>query len=309
MPNPLDYVIPGLDVVSGVANAFMQAGVNRRNREFTEHMYGVQRADALADWNRQNEYNSPIAQMTRLKEAGLNPNLVYGNGGASAVSQSMPRQASVSGGQASAPQLQFNPNSFMAAQDLEIKRVQTDNLKKMREQMDSNIALNAIKAGEISAKTAKTKQEYDQALLLRRGSLEAQELMLQKMKFDLFYGGQKNDRENLQTDLSMMLGIQGNDRADRALAHKMFMDLEANQRADVRQANDLWVAAEKVFTMRAQRAGLPMERSRQILTNEAIKKDNELRELNLQWRKAGVTDKDNLLYRFMVRLHEISFGD
>lgn len=28
----------------------------------------------------QNRYNSPIAQMERLREAGLNPNLVYGNG-------------------------------------------------------------------------------------------------------------------------------------------------------------------------------------------------------------------------------------
>lgn len=30
-------------------------------------------------WNRTNEYNSPQAQMRRLSEAGLNPNLIYGN--------------------------------------------------------------------------------------------------------------------------------------------------------------------------------------------------------------------------------------
>lgn len=30
--------------------------------------------------DQQNRYNSPIAQMERLREAGLNPNLVYGNG-------------------------------------------------------------------------------------------------------------------------------------------------------------------------------------------------------------------------------------
>lgn len=29
--------------------------------------------------NKQNEYNKPINQMARLREAGLNPNLVYGN--------------------------------------------------------------------------------------------------------------------------------------------------------------------------------------------------------------------------------------
>lgn len=33
-----------------------------------------------AMWNAQNAYNTPAAQMERLKEAGLNPMLVYGHG-------------------------------------------------------------------------------------------------------------------------------------------------------------------------------------------------------------------------------------
>lgn len=33
-------------------------------------------------WNANNLYNSPLQQMERLREAGLNPNLVYGNGSA-----------------------------------------------------------------------------------------------------------------------------------------------------------------------------------------------------------------------------------
>lgn len=33
--------------------------------------------------NRQNAYNSPAAQMERLRKAGLNPNLIYGNGSTS----------------------------------------------------------------------------------------------------------------------------------------------------------------------------------------------------------------------------------
>ena len=39
-------------------------------------------------WNMQNEYNAPKQQMARLKEAGLNPNLVYGNGSAVNVANS-----------------------------------------------------------------------------------------------------------------------------------------------------------------------------------------------------------------------------
>lgn len=34
----------------------------------------------INQWNRQNAYNHPAMQMERLKNAGLNPNLVYGSG-------------------------------------------------------------------------------------------------------------------------------------------------------------------------------------------------------------------------------------
>jgi len=35
-------------------------------------------------WERETAYNAPLAQMARFKEAGLNPNLIYGTGSASA---------------------------------------------------------------------------------------------------------------------------------------------------------------------------------------------------------------------------------
>lgn len=53
---------------------------NRKSREFTEKMYSRQVADAERFWSIQNEYNLPSNQMSRLKAAGLNPNLVYGSG-------------------------------------------------------------------------------------------------------------------------------------------------------------------------------------------------------------------------------------
>jgi hypothetical protein len=41
------------------------------------------------NWQLQNEYNSPAAQMARLQEAGLNPNLVYNGGSATTAAGSM----------------------------------------------------------------------------------------------------------------------------------------------------------------------------------------------------------------------------
>lgn len=49
---------------------------NKANRELAEYGYSKD----LEMWERANEYNNPANQMLRMKEAGLNPNMVYGSG-------------------------------------------------------------------------------------------------------------------------------------------------------------------------------------------------------------------------------------
>jgi len=73
---PLATLITG--IVGAGANTASTLGTNRAQRRWNEAMYNRQREDALADWARTNEYNSPLAQMQRFKAAGLNPNLIYG---------------------------------------------------------------------------------------------------------------------------------------------------------------------------------------------------------------------------------------
>jgi len=79
MPLPLVPLIAGAaSLGSSLINANSTARTNQRQQDYNEKMYDRQRADALADWNMQNAYNSPSQQMQRYKEAGLNPNLIYG---------------------------------------------------------------------------------------------------------------------------------------------------------------------------------------------------------------------------------------
>lgn len=86
--NTLSTVLPFAGTaIQAVGNLFGQKSANdanvqavretnQANRELAQYNWEQQ----LAMWNRQNEYNAPSAQMSRLKEAGLNPHLVYGNG-------------------------------------------------------------------------------------------------------------------------------------------------------------------------------------------------------------------------------------
>lgn len=89
-------VTAGATLAGQGINAYSAGRMNKRAEKFAWKMYDKQRGDALSDWEMTNAYNDPSAQMERLQNAGLNPNLVYGNG---ATTESAP----VRGSSASSP--------------------------------------------------------------------------------------------------------------------------------------------------------------------------------------------------------------
>lgn len=69
---------------AAVAGAAVQGGFgilgSGLNYLFNKRLAEQQNQYNIDMWNMQNEYNSPQAQMQRFQEAGLNPNLIYGQG-------------------------------------------------------------------------------------------------------------------------------------------------------------------------------------------------------------------------------------
>lgn len=65
-------------------NAASQQKTNRWQLKLAQYAYDQERQMI----QEQNEYNSPLQQLKRYEEAGLNPNLIYGEGKASAGNQS-----------------------------------------------------------------------------------------------------------------------------------------------------------------------------------------------------------------------------
>lgn len=53
---------------------------NYQSYKYSKKLMDYQNEINVANWNMQNEYNSPAAQMQRYQAAGLNPNLIYGQG-------------------------------------------------------------------------------------------------------------------------------------------------------------------------------------------------------------------------------------
>lgn len=60
----------------------------REGQDFETLMWNKQQTENQRIWEQQNNYNSPLSQMQRLKAARLNPNLVYGSGNVTATSSS-----------------------------------------------------------------------------------------------------------------------------------------------------------------------------------------------------------------------------
>lgn len=70
-----------------------QSDENQKIREYNLQLAREQNQMNLDQWNRENEYNSPSAQMKRLQDAGLNPDMMMG-GGISNTSVSSPQMTS-----------------------------------------------------------------------------------------------------------------------------------------------------------------------------------------------------------------------
>lgn len=71
------------NMFSSQKNQEAQAAENQKNRLFTEQMYNKQVENNIKMWNMQNEYDLPKNMIARMKQAGLNPDLMYSGSGIS----------------------------------------------------------------------------------------------------------------------------------------------------------------------------------------------------------------------------------
>jgi len=109
----------------------------------------------LQQWHRQNAYNSPQAQMQRFKDAGLNPNLIYGRGNSGNAGAVAP---------AKAPDFKFkSPIQDMARYaDTSLIPLQRDNLE--AQTMAQEASANLTDAKTLTEATKNNQNKFDLAL-------------------------------------------------------------------------------------------------------------------------------------------------
>lgn len=135
-------------LVGGLVNSLLQSRNDRKNtqrtiagqKELSQYAFSqnqVMAQDAynrdVSMWERQNAYNDPSQQMSRLKGAGLNPNLIYG-AGTSPGNQSGP-PPSFSPASYQAPDIQYRfspiqiPQMLGEYQNFQMRSAQIDNVR------------------------------------------------------------------------------------------------------------------------------------------------------------------------------------
>lgn len=263
----------GADIVSTALNGIFQGSANRAERRFARQMYGQQREDALSDWNRQNAYDAPSAQMQRFKDAGLNPLLIYGGGSASAGNASPVRSSSPGSYSPKAPQVDIG-QAIHDYIDVKMKDQQIDNLKEMNKIL---FLKQAIGGSQLIGMNLANEYAAD-TMSDREGVVNAMRAKAQMI----------NDQNEKLMPITL----------DQARAHlaKIQADtkftLDENMRKQVMNSANLAVAAKRVLLMQASLENNPLVRSRLIAVTQNLQDDLYLKRLDetLKQQKIGSED-------------------
>lgn len=219
---------------------------NAANLKMSEFAYSKD----LEMWNKGNEYNSPEAQMLRLRGAGLNPNMVYGNGAVGNSAGQLPKY--------NAPTQEFNyaPDTALASagqtlpdmlgrfQDFQMRQAQIDNVKAQT---------NATQANSVNT-------------IMNRAFIEARGKYAPRLE----YG--RSERMLTAMDL------------ERATSPYSLSVLQENARSGERR-NIL----------------MDQEISRGPWRKSLLNEDLIFKRFQNEWMKAGVSGRDSIFMRMLVR--------
>lgn len=258
--------------INNAANIAAQSNINRRTREWNEKMYGQQRADAMADWNLQNEYNSPTSQMARLREAGLNPNLVYGKGADNTAG--VVRSSSTPAWNPEAPKFDFQ-SPFNDMYNFEMRQAQIDNLKVQNTVNVQEALLKAAQTEQVAQNTTTSVFDLQQKNALAPYVLEASQANVRKLNADVDFTRSQNTR----ADQQMLLNAAKNKQ-------------------------DIQESLSRMASEASRRETDKYQRSLLLSQQQSIERDKHLKDLDINLKRTGIQPGDALWLRILAQQWE-----
>lgn len=256
-----------------------QARQNELDRQHEMYMYTWQRKDAIADWEREAAYNSPEEQMNRLRQAGLNPNLVYGKG----ADNTMSSVKNVSPTPSSKPYRPIDTNIFG---DSLSKYYQLQNIQANTDNLAQQIALSKEEALVKKATVAKAMQETAMT------GFQLQQAM--ELKDEVVRQAQLNNLKT-QTDIE-------------AQKVSTIVALERNEREKLANTANVEKTIQEILTSKLHNTKVPHEIEVLKTQIENAKKEGVLKSLDINLKEKGVQPSDPIYWRIVSQLLS-SMGD
>ncbi|AXH75683.1 MAG: DNA pilot protein [Microviridae sp.] len=257
---------PYAALAEGIVNTGSAALTNSANSRYATMQYNIERKDALADWERVNNYNKPSAQMQRYKEAGLNPNLIYGQGNEGQAIHS-PQTKNV---------------NFKAPEPIGAATVQE--LQQMYNK--------PLQSAQISNTEAATALQIEQANLARAN----------KLNVDVDTQLKATNQKSLDFDLGLKSELkQTSIDAARLGTQKQAQDLRLNladyELRALQNSSNLKEANERILDMRLGRAKTSQEIQNLKAVRATLSNQATLQKLEIALKNKGITWSDPLIAR------------
>ena len=281
MPLPLAASL-ALPVLQSGFNAIAANNANARSEAFTRNMYNLQKKDNIEFWNMQNAYNSDEQVVARMEKAGLNKAMMYGSGGGGQNPASPINTPDIKTMDYKTPDLSGLNNSGLAAfMDMEIKKAQADNLKADTATKVEDAKLRVAQTIASIAGTNMTKSQTDRLIF---------DLQQDSLLKDVSADYRKEQVRSLRTQSDVALSQNELNIAKNSSDIK-----EAAQRIISSRINNLMnisETGERIKTSQSNRAKNTQEIENLKESLEAIKKDNKIRDFEIQLNKAGMSKGD-----------------
>jgi hypothetical protein len=245
--------------LSAIGNAITGGASARKQYQYQSKLMDKQNNFALSMYNMDNRYNSPVMQRARLEQAGLNSNLMYGNGGIQNTSSGAPGSAS---GQA--PQVDYGRPSEGISNALQyaVVNAQTDKMNEearlaaeraqteatSRELMMANARLSMSRAigQETYNRFAADRHWLENEQLEYRNSLYKMDMQSYQYRLDLDARRVANDNMRVKNQL-LQLGLNGK-KLDADLSKIRAEVAEIMSRIPVNNAQQRKITADAIET-------------------------------------------------------------
>jgi hypothetical protein len=185
------------------------------------------RKNALADWNRQNAYNSPAQQMQRYKEAGLNPNLIYNQ-----QNNAQPVRST----DYVAPQAPDFQGILAKSSQIRVQSQQLKNLELQNEAIKAQILKTNADALYVASNTKFKDIDIQRLQGQLPGLVEGVQLRNETMKAELSNRIADTNNKIAQLPILAQTKIKLENEVDRLIRSNRFIELDANQKLAVQKA-------------------------------------------------------------------------